>query len=82
MKGQDLCLRYSLSVVRRDGDLVLIGTSNTARNAPVIEIGRTHGISSGFSKIVLEPGWRFTKRTFNSKTLGHVYLTSDLAAPR
>lgn len=81
MAGQDLGLQYSLSIVKRDGDLVLIGTSNTARNAPAIAIGRTHSISSSFSKIILEPGWRFTKRTFNSKTLGHVYLTSDLAPP-
>jgi len=29
MAGQDLGLQYSLSIVKRDGDLVLIGTSNT-----------------------------------------------------
>lgn len=81
MAGQDLGLQYSLSIVRRNGDLLLVGTFNTARNAPAIVIGRTHGMNSGFSKIVLEPGWRFSKRTFDGKKLGHVYLTSDLAAP-
>lgn len=80
MKGQDLALLYSLSIVRRNGSLVLIGTSNTDQNAPAIVIGRTHGISSGLTKLILEPGWRLTKRTFNGQTLGHVYLTNDLAA--
>jgi len=71
MAGQDLGLQYSLSIVKRDGDLVLIGTSNTARNA--IAIGRTHSISSSFSRSF----WSrlaVYQRTFNSKTLGHVYL--------
>lgn len=80
MANQDLALFYSLSIVRRDGQLVLIGTSNTNRNAPAIVIGRTHGISSGVNKIVMEPGWRFTKRTFNGQSLDHVYLTNDKAA--
>jgi len=47
------------------------------RNAPAIAIGRP-SISS-FSKIILEPVG--LQRTFNSKTLGHVYL-SDLAPPQ
>lgn len=80
MANQDLALLYSLSIVRHDGSLVLIGTSNTNRNAPAIVIGRTHGISSGITKFVMEPGWRFTKRTFNGQTLDHVYLTNDQAA--
>ena len=80
MANQDLALLYSLSIVRRDRQLVLIGTSNTNRNTPAMVIGRTHGISSGVTKIVMEPGWRFTKRTFNGQTLDHVYLTNDKAA--
>lgn len=80
MANQDLALLYSLSIVKRDGQLVLIGKTNTNRNAPVMVIGRTHGISSGITKIVMEPGWRFTKRTFNGQTLDHVYLTNDKAA--
>jgi hypothetical protein len=79
--GQDLDLRYDLRIVRRGEDLALIGTPYNAPGAPVMEIGRTHGISSGFIKIILEPGWRFTKRSFNGKLLGHIYLTQDLAPP-
>lgn len=81
MAGQDLVMLYNLKIVKQNDELVLIGTSNTDPNAPVLEIGRTYGISSGVSKIVLEKSWRFTKRTFNGQTLGHIYLTSDLATP-
>lgn len=75
----DLGLTYSFDIVKRDNDYVLIGTNFRDRKAPVIEIGRTNGISDGFLKINLEPGWRFAKRTYEGKTLGHVYLTTDQA---
>lgn len=78
MADQDLGLQYSLRVVKRDGDVRLVGSS-TSRNAPVIEIGRTNGVSNDFSKIVLNPGWRMTKRSYDGKTLGHIYFTSDQA---
>jgi len=81
MADQDLGLHYRLSIIERDQELALIGISNRDRQAPPIEIGRTHGLNSGFSKIFLEPGWHFTKRTFQGKTLGHVYLSSNLAPP-
>lgn len=81
MADQDLGLNYRLSMIKHDGELVLVGISNRDRQAPPIEIGRTHGIYFGFSKIVLNPDWRFTKRTFEGKTLGHVYLSSNLAPP-
>jgi hypothetical protein len=81
MADQELGLNYRLSIIKRDGELVLVGISNRDRHTPPIEIGRTHGIYSGFSKIFLTPGWQFTKRTFEGKTLGHVYLSSNLAPP-
>jgi hypothetical protein len=40
-------------------------------------IGRTNGITTDFSKINLDPGWRFTKRTCDGRTLAHVCLTYD-----
>ena len=74
--NQDLALDYSLAVVRRAGDLVLIGRPQSRSN-PEIEIGRAFGDSNGFAKINLNPGWRFTKRSYEGKTLGHVYLSND-----
>ena len=81
MSGQDLGLDYLLRIVERDGDLVLLGTPRVNPQAPEIEIGRTRGITEGFEKIVLNPGWRFTRRTYQGKALGHIYLTSDSAPP-
>lgn len=77
--GQDLGWRYGLRLVQRQNELVLVAFSNTDRSAPEIEIGRTNGLSSGFSKIVLDPGWRLTKRSFNGQTQGHFYLTNERA---
>ena len=81
MNGQDLGLDYILRVVERDGDLVLLGTNRTNYAAPEIEIGRTQGISDGFQKIILNPGWRFTRRSYQGKKLGHIYLTNDSPPP-
>ena len=32
-------------------------------------------------KVILEPGWRFTKRSYQGKVLGHFYFTSNQLAP-
>lgn len=75
--GQDLGLQYSLRVVRQQNDLILLAASNTNRSAPEIEIGKVNGLATGFAKIVLNPGWRFTRRVYNGQPQGHVYLTND-----
>ena len=77
MNGQDFGLDYLLRIVERNGELVLVGTHRTDRKAPEIEIGRTRGMGSGFDKIFLDPGWRLTRRTYQGKALGHIYLTTD-----
>ncbi len=79
--GQDLGLQYSLRLVTRGNDLVLVGIPNTRPNATPLEIGRTYGIPNGFGKIILNPGWRMTRRVYNGQAVGHVYLTNDQALP-
>ncbi|WP_448572115.1 DUF3747 domain-containing protein, partial [Trichothermofontia sp.] len=80
MGGEDLALNYNLRVVRTANDLVLIGYPSRDRNAPILEIGRAYGVIPGeFAKIILNPNWRFAKRTFGEKTLGHIYLATDLS---
>ena len=69
--GEDLGWKYSLRLTKQQNDLVLVAFSNTDRSAPEIEIGRTYGTPQGFSKIVLNPGWRLTKRVFNGQPQGH-----------
>jgi hypothetical protein len=81
MAGQDLGLLYKLKIIKNNSEFMLVGVSNTNPNAPALKIGRTYGIGSGLTKINLEPGWRFTKRTYNGQTLGHIYLTCNRAAP-
>ncbi|MDB9311730.1 DUF3747 domain-containing protein [Spirulina sp. CS-785/01] len=76
LNDQDLGSRLILSVVPRGDELVLVASSLRERNVQV-EIGRTNGFAEGYLKIELDPGWRFTKRTYGGKVLGHVYLTSD-----
>jgi hypothetical protein len=79
--GQDLGLQYSLRVQQRNGDMVLVGVPFGGRGQ-TLEIARANGATNNFAKLNLKDGWRFTKRTYEGQTLGHVYLTydGDLAA--
>ncbi len=81
MNGEDLGLDYILRVVERNGDHILVGSKRTDFTAPEIEIGRTGGVGNGFEKIILNPGWRLTRRMYQGKPLGHIYITSDSATP-
>ncbi|MGB3533461.1 MAG: DUF3747 domain-containing protein [Microcoleaceae cyanobacterium] len=74
---QDLSLSHSLTVRSVDDEIFLVATSHNDVETPPIVIGRSYGITNGFTKIILEPGWRFTKRSYQGKTLGHIYFTYD-----
>ncbi|MGF1482427.1 MAG: DUF3747 domain-containing protein [Cyanophyceae cyanobacterium] len=79
--GQDLGMDYMLRVVERDGELLLVGTPRNLRDRSEIVIGRAAGISeTGFTKLELNPGWEFAQRTYEGKTLGHVYFSAALTA--
>lgn len=78
--GQDYGLDYLLRIVEQNGELILVSTHRTDLSAPEMVIGRTYGISNGFLKIHLESGWQFTKRSYQGRVLGHVYLTGDSQA--
>lgn len=79
-EGIDLGIQYLLRVVKRNDELLLIGSNIKNRQEPEIILGRTNGFADGFLKIELEPEWRFTKRTLEGRTLGHIYLTSGDSA--
>lgn len=74
---EDLAGRYNLRLVRRNNELVLLAFSLTDKNLRFFEIGRTHGLSNGYLKIDLDPGWRLTRRVFSGKSTGHLYFTTD-----
>ena len=80
MAGTDLALKYSLSLQNNGSDVLLVGSPNDPNSQPVV-IGRTRGVTSGFMKIFLDPEWRFAKRAYDGKTLGHFYLASNKTAP-
>lgn len=77
--GEDQALNYSLRIRQRNGDLVLVGSPPPNSQGQEIEIGRANGVTDGFAKIQLDPEWRFTKRTFEKKVLGHIYLTKGVS---
>ena len=73
--GQDFGMDYLANVVERDGELHLIGVPRD-ETKPELHIGRTYGLDSGSLKIVLDPQWRLTKRTYGGSTTEHVYLSN------
>jgi len=86
--GQDLGLVYSVRIIRRNQDLVLVGDPIGCYNPdrskcpnPAFDIGHANGMTSDFAEIILNPGWRLTRRVLNNRPLGHIYLTYDGAFP-
>ncbi len=78
MGGQDLNWRYSLQVVEKDDQLLLMARStNPTKKRPDFLVGRVGGMTPDFAKIVLEPGWRVARRVANGSLTGHFYLTID-----
>ena len=78
--GEDFGLDFLLSVVEKNGELVLMGRNRRNPSLPPIVVGTSDGINGQPMKIKLEPGWRFTKRTYQGKVLGHVYFSYDSAS--
>ncbi|WP_299405129.1 DUF3747 domain-containing protein [Acaryochloris sp. IP29b_bin.148] len=74
---KDLGLDYQLTLRKQGNELVLFGSPNSRRVGPPMEIGRSQGLGSGLLKIHLNSGWRFAKRTYNGKTLGHIYFSTN-----
>lgn len=77
--GNDLGLDYLLRLVPRDGELVLVGTPRGGDYQEIV-LGSTKGLASGFMKVILNPGWQFSKRAYQGKVLGHFYLSGSQAA--
>lgn len=73
--GQDLGVQYNLRTVRQGSDLVLQGVPFLP-NRPTIELGRAP-YSNDFVRIDLNDGWDFAKRTYQGRSLGHVYLSNQ-----
>ena len=79
--GEDLALKYRLSLQKKDGFLALMGVPLQNAFGKPIEIGRTETLTDGYLKINLNPDWKFTRRSYQGKVLGHVYFTRDVLPP-
>ncbi len=78
VEQRDMGMDYRLSIEQQGNELFLTGVRNRGAGEAKMVIGRTNGIVPGaFMKFYLEPNWRLTRRTFEERTLGHVYFTSD-----
>lgn len=79
--GEDYGKEYLLSVIERNGDLLLVGTPSLGSTQKEIVVGKTNGVQPGaYLKIDLQPGWQFTRRMYQGKMLGLVYLSGDSTA--
>ena len=78
MGGEEKGSDYLLKIVEQNGELVLIGTTRSGE-AP-ITIGRTHGTTGAANKIFLNPGWSFTKRSYQGKELSHFYFSDRVGS--
>ncbi|WP_404787727.1 DUF3747 domain-containing protein [Altericista sp. CCNU0014] len=75
--GQDKGMDYRLSIAKENDRLVLLAVPSRNSQEPTLEIARSENLAAGFLKLQLNPEWRFTKRAYSGKTLGHIYLTRD-----
>ncbi|MGD1807977.1 DUF3747 domain-containing protein [Dapis sp. BLCC M126] len=79
VNGNDLSRSHRLILENVGDEIKLFSISLTGdKNL----IGRTRGISDGIMKIFLEPGWKFTKRSYQEKVLGHFYFSYDSFAAK
>lgn len=78
VNGEDLYLRYTPQIIEKNGELLLIAKPNRKGDLSFV-IARSRGPAQSFSKLILEPSWRITKRVYQGKVLDHFYLTHDQA---
>jgi len=76
--GEERGSDYLLKIVEQDNELILLATRRDPNEPPLI-IGRTNGRQAGITKIFLNPGWRFTKRSYQGKELSHFYFSEGVA---
>lgn len=76
VNGEDLFSRYTPKIVTKDGELQLVAYPNRPDDTAFL-MARSHGPATEFSKLMLEPGWRITKRGYEGEALGHFYITND-----
>lgn len=80
IEDRDYGMEYLLTIVERSDELQLVAVPYNRQSKPIV-IGRTKGIAPGMLKIELDPDWQFSRRTYQGKTLGHVYFHNQQLNP-
>ncbi len=79
LAGEDKGIDYRLSILKQGDRLKLVGLPNRPTSGPILEIAQTESTAPGFLRLTLNPEWRFAKRTYQGKALGHIYLARNTA---
>ena len=80
LDGQDTSLDYRLDVISRGGELQLV--AKNYQGGSDIVVGQTNGQAEDgqYLQIDLNPGWEFTKKSYEGKVLGHYFFSGDSQA--
>ncbi|MEM8721222.1 MAG: DUF3747 domain-containing protein [Cyanobacteria bacterium P01_G01_bin.39] len=80
MDGQDTSLDFRLDVVPKGDQLQLVAKGYQGGSDLVV--GQTSGLpgDGDYLKIDLNPGWKFTKKGYQGKELGHFFFSGDSQA--
>ncbi|MDJ0555018.1 MAG: DUF3747 domain-containing protein [Microcoleaceae cyanobacterium MO_207.B10] len=72
--NNDLSQNYKLTLKNIGDDIHLVAIS---RSEDKILIGRTRGLADGMMKILLEPGWQFTKQSYEGEVLARLNFSYE-----
>ena len=80
LDGEDTSLDYRLDVIPKGDNLQLVAKSY--KRGGDLVVGQTNGkpAKGEYVKIQLNPGWEFTKKAYEGKTLGHYFFSGDSQA--
>ena len=80
LNGEDTSLDYRLDVIPKGDNLQLVAKS--FKRGGDLVVGQTNGMPAKgeYVKIHLNPGWEFTKKAYEGKTLGHYFFSGDSQA--
>lgn len=80
LDGEDTSLNYRLDVVAKGDQLQLV--AKNYQGGGDLVVGQTNGkpAKGEYVKINLNPGWEFTKKAYEGRTLGHFFFSGDSTA--
>ena len=80
LDGEDTSLNYRLDVIPKGDNLQLV--AKNYKGGGDLVVGQTNGkpAKGEYAKIMLNPGWEFTKKAYEGKTLGHYFFSGDSTA--